>query len=33
MNELIQLYLDNKHTTDKWGNTPITHTRFLEFVG
>ncbi len=25
MNDLIQLYLDNNHTTDKWGESVITH--------
>ena len=32
MNELIQLYLNNKHTTDKWGTTVDKHT-YLQTYG
>jgi len=32
MNELIQLYTENNHTTDKWGLTKVTHT-YLQTYG
>jgi len=32
MNELIQLHIDNKHTTDKWGTTIDKHS-YLETYG